>query len=110
MTSVLKEKNALKDVIVLDTDNTISNELVERHPRLLARCKYFIQENGALNNDLRAWLKDNDRIKYIFLQHGIFANHWLPAYETIIDRFNYVNVFSIEEQKYILSKTSNKFI
>ena len=110
MTSVLKEKNALKDVIVLDTDNTISNELVEKHPRLLARCKYFIQENGALNNDLRTWLKANDRIKYIFLQHGIFANSWLPAYETIVDRFNYINVFSIEEQKYILSKTSSKFI
>ena len=110
LVDVLKKKNALKDVIVLDTDNITSNEIIERYPNLLARCKYFIQENGALNNDLRIWLKENQYIKYIFLQHGIFANHWLPAYETIIDRFNYINIFSIEEQKYILSKTSDKFI
>lgn len=50
----------------------------------MTRAKSVCQEIAAVNVDVKKFLKDCADLKYVFLAHGIFQNHWLPSYEKVL--------------------------
>ena len=97
------------NMLAVKTNCITTTELLDVCYDDLVKCRAFIQENAALNTNIAQWLKKLNNCDYIFLQHGEFKNHWLPVYENILNRFNYINVSSINEQNFILTHISNKF-
>lgn len=96
-------------MIGLETNCVSTTELIDKHADLFIRCKCFIMEVAALHPIITNWLKKLSGCKFVFMDHGEFKYHWLPYYEHVLDRFNYINVSSLEEQNFITKHVSKKF-
>lgn len=101
----LCQQGATKDLIVLSGDGVSDYEFLEKGADALVRAKAVIQENAALNPDIRKWLKNLDGCAYIFLQHGVFYTWFTPIAGKTLSFFNYVNVASKRERDFILERT-----
>lgn len=101
----LRDSGRLKDVIVMDGDGIGDYEFVSKCSDALIRAKAVIQENAALNCVVRAWLKGLAGCDYVFLQHGVFYTWFTPVAAKTLDLFNHVNVASVRERDFILTRT-----
>lgn len=105
----LYSKISSNNVIGLDGNGVDDLEFAQKCKTALVNAKAVIQEIAAINKNIKTFLKNCYDLNYVFLNHGIFQNHWLPSYENVLTQFNYVNVSSIKEQQYISNKVSKAF-
>lgn len=98
-------RGALKDVIALDGDGVGDYEFLSKTADILPRVKAIVQENSALNYGLRKWVVEESDIAHIFLQHGVFFTAFSPAVARILGQFDFVNVASERERRFIIDRT-----
>lgn len=98
----LKKKNELKDVIVLGGDGVSDCEFLFKCKDELCRAKAVVQENGALNAQIRAWLYNLPGCEYVFLQHGVFLTRITEQIGRFLSTFNRINVSSERERRFVL--------
>lgn len=103
--SEIVHRGALKDVIALDGDGVGDYEFLDRTADVLPRVKAIVQENSALNYGLRKWVVEESDIAHVFLQHGMFFTAFSPAVARILGQFDFVNVASERERRFILDRT-----
>ena len=100
----LEASGDMKDVIVTDGDCWQSYEFVTKCAEVLVRAKAVVQENAALNAQVRVWLKNLPDCAYVFMQHGVFFTCFSPIVGKTLSLFNYVNVASVRERDFILNR------
>ena len=101
----ITRRGMLKDVIALNGDGVGDYEFLDRTADVLPRTKAVVQENSALNYGLRKWIVEESDIAHVFLQHGVFFTAFSPAVARILGQFDFVNVASERERRFILDRT-----
>ena len=101
----IKSDEKLKDVIALDGDGVGDYEFLYKLFDVLPRAKAIVQENSALNYGLRKWVVERSGIAHIFLQHGVFFTSFSSAVARMLGQFDFINVSSEKECRFILDRT-----
>lgn len=101
----IKSRGEQKDVIALDGDGVGDYEFLYRTIDVLPRVKAIVQENSALNYGLRKWVVERSGIAHVFLQHGVFFTSFSPAVARMLGQFDFINVSSEKERRFILDRT-----